>query len=124
MAVRNNDYITWVKSFTGLYILIILEQGQAHGNKIAEVIKGRTLGTVSPNPNALYPLLRAMEERGYVVGNWDNPETRNKRVYSITEQGRAYIPILREKVQERINQAEQKLQILRKDLFDNNEEDR
>jgi PadR family transcriptional regulator PadR len=110
-------YQTWVKMITALYVLDILAQESAHGNKIAEEIKRRTQGTSTPNPNALYPLLRKMEERGYIVGSWDNPDTRNKRVYTITEQGEAYIPALREKVAQRILESQQKLEILYNDLI-------
>jgi PadR family transcriptional regulator PadR len=124
MTVKKNEYKTWVASIIGLYIVTILEEKPAHGNKIAEAVKKRTFGMISPNPNALYPLLRAMEERGYISGNWDNPDTRNKRIYSITEQGVAYIPVLREKVREKLDELEQKIRILRKDLFDCSGEDR
>jgi PadR family transcriptional regulator, regulatory protein PadR len=113
------DYKTWVKMITGLYILDILERSPAHGNKIAEEIKSRTAGTLTSNPNALYPLLRVMEERNYIVGTWDNPDTRNRRVYTITETGVSYIPTLREKVAHRINEMQRKLEILHNDLFRN-----
>ncbi|HWR42660.1 PadR family transcriptional regulator [Sporomusa sp.] len=119
MTSKDNDHQTWVKSIVGLYVLILLEQEPMHGNKIAEEIRNRTKTAISPNPNALYPLLRVMEERGYIAGNWSNPETRNKRVYSITEQGLAYIPALREKVRIRLDESERKLQILREDLLHN-----
>lgn len=117
MPSKENDYKTWIKSIIGLYVLVLLEQEAAHGNKIAEEIRRRTHDTISPNPNALYPLLRAMEERGYITGSWNNPETRNKRVYAITEQGLAFIPVLREKVRARLDELERKIQILRKDLL-------
>lgn len=115
----SEDYKSWVKMITGLYVLSILERGPAHGNKIAEEMKSRTGGTITPNPNALYPLLRRMEEKNYIVGNWDNPDTRNKRVYTITELGLACIPALREKVTQRLKAALKKLEILRKDLLHN-----
>jgi len=100
------DQKTWVKGIMALYILRILERGPAHGNKMAEEIK-----------HLLYPLLRKMEERGYVEGGWDHPEKRSKRIYSITEAGRAFLPELEQRVAGRFSEMELRIHILRKDLF-------
>lgn len=118
MSKKEDHYLTWIKIVTGLYVLVILEQGPMHGHKIACEIKRRTEEHISPNSNALYPLLRIMEERGYVIGSWENPDTRGKRIYSITEEGIAYLPILRAKFQQRLEQAERRLRILRGDLLE------
>lgn len=115
--MQNNDQKTWIKSILALYILKILAVEAAHGNKIAEIIKQRTEQKFTPNSNALYPLLRLMEERGLVTGAWIDPNKRSKRMYSITEVGLAYIPGLQQRVTERINGTEEKIAILRKDLL-------
>lgn len=117
MPTLSDDPKTWVKMITGLYILKILINGPAHGNKIADEIKRRTSQYVMPNPNALYPLLRIMEERGYIVGEWSNPEIRSKRVYTITGTGRESIASSERKVAGRLSEMERKIQILRKDLL-------
>lgn len=118
----SNDPKTLVKIITGLYILKILRNGSAHGNKIAEEIRRRTQNSTTANPNGLYPLLRIMEDRGYIRGEWSNPDTRGKRIYTITESGIANISTLEAKVVERLNELEQKISILRKDLLGNEEE--
>ncbi|HWR08157.1 PadR family transcriptional regulator [Sporomusa sp.] len=119
MLSKDSDYKTWVKSIIGLYVLTLLKKEPIHGNKLAEKIRNRTKSAISPNPNALYPLLRIMEEHGYIAGNWSNPETRNKRVYSITELGLSFLPALQEKVRIKLDESECKLQILREDLLHN-----
>jgi PadR family transcriptional regulator PadR len=116
MTSKTDDYKTWVKIITGLYILKILKNGPAYGNKISEEIKVRTQNLLSPNPNALYPLLRKMEEGGYVIGEWNNPETHSKRIYTITDDGHLLIPILENKVKESFAERERKVAILREDL--------
>jgi len=63
MKSKKDEYKTGVKIITGLYILKIVQNGPAYGNKIAEEIKARTQNSITPNPNALYPLLRKMEGR-------------------------------------------------------------
>lgn len=124
MPGKTEGYQTWVQAITGLYILLILEGGAAHGHKIAGEIKCRTEGTISPNPNALYPQLRMMEERGYITGKWENPDTRGKRIYQLTAEGAACIPHVRAKFQQRLAEAERRLQILRRDLVLSEEGDK
>jgi DNA-binding PadR family transcriptional regulator len=106
-----------MKLALALYILKILQNGPDHGNKLAAEIKLRTQDTVTPNTNALYPLLRGLEERGYIVGEWDSPVTRGKRVYTITAAGVACIPALELAMEKQLKQSEQKIAILRRDLL-------
>ena len=120
MSGGQNDYLSYMRLVLGLYILKILEQGPAHGNKLTEEIKRRTQNAYSPNTNALYPLLRLIEEKGYIVGEWDSPVTRSKRVYTITEAGIARIPALELMLAERLKQLENKITILRSDLLMDN----
>lgn len=115
--MRNNDYLSYMRLVLGLYILKILYQGPAHGNKMAEEIKRRTQNIYTPNTNALYPLLRIMEEKKYIVGEWSSPVTRSKRVYTITEGGVARIPALEAMMEERLQHMEAKVAILRSDLL-------
>lgn len=117
MAANDNDYISYMRLVLGLYILRILQYEPAHGNKIAEEIKRRTQNAYAPNPNALYPLLRKMEEKKYIIGRWDSPDTRGKRIYTITEGGAAIIPDLELTLEERLGKLEWKISILRTDLL-------
>ncbi len=117
MPYQTADPKTWVKIFTALYILKILRNGPAHGNKIADEIKRRTDSHITLNPNFLYPLLRAMEERGCVVGKWNDPDRRARRIYTITEFGLASISELEDKVSKCLDKLENKIRILRQDLL-------
>lgn len=119
MSNSNNDLQSWVRSITALYIFRILSDGPAYGNKIAAEIRSRTTGRLNPNTNALYPLLHIMEERGYIIGKWEKPNTRSKRIYTITAGGIARIPFVEQKVRERLNDMELLVDVLREDLLDN-----
>jgi DNA-binding PadR family transcriptional regulator len=117
MPAKKNNYETLLTLIIGLYILKILQQGATYGNKLANEIKRRTQDAYTPNTNALYPLLRIMEERGYIVGEWDSPVTRGKRIFTITEVGIARIAPLEIMLEERIQGVERRMTILRTDLL-------
>jgi len=53
---------------------------------------------------------------GFITGQWDNPGTRSKRVYTITDAGSSLVPVLENKVKERLMERERKIAILREDL--------
>ena len=37
----------------------------------------------------MYPLLRALEAKGLIEGEWEHPERRSRRFYAITPAGEA-----------------------------------
>ena len=47
---------------------------------------------ISANPNTIYPLLRDLEARGLIEGQWEHPDRRTRRFYSITVGGAKGIP--------------------------------
>ncbi|MBU2699853.1 DNA-binding PadR family transcriptional regulator [Sporomusaceae bacterium BoRhaA] len=116
--IKNKESKTWIKIVTALFILKIVARQSAYGNQIAEEIKRITQQTLQPNPNFLYPLLRTMEEEGYLEGKWENPTTRSKRIYIITPSGRNYVQILQEKVYAKFLEIERRQQAIRKFLFE------
>ena len=72
-----------------LLVLHLIGQGPSYGNQLMERIAGMTEGVLSVNPNTMYPLLRRLEEQGWIEGKWEHPERRTRRYYSVTPEGRA-----------------------------------
>jgi len=75
---------------SGLVALLVLHYvatGPCYGNQLMDRIGALTAGTVSVNPNTMYPLLRSLETRGLVDGVWEDPERRSRRFYRITAAG-------------------------------------
>lgn len=70
-----------------LITLALLDEAPRHGYDIIRALEERTSGTYSPSPGVVYPTLTFLEEAGHAVSA---PEG-NKRVFSITEDGRAYL---------------------------------
>ena len=88
----------WKRLLTATFVLDTLCRESSYGNKIEKEIYARTNKVYRPNPNELYPVLRYMESKGYVVSEWDAPDRRSKRIYSITEKGKQAAEYTREKV--------------------------
>ena len=81
-----------------LLVLHLIAQGPSYGNQLMERIAGMTAGVLSVNPNTMYPLLRQLESRGLIAGEWEHPERRTRRYYSLTDEGRAEYERLVEEV--------------------------
>lgn len=71
-----------------LLVLHLIEGEPAYGNRLIEEIERITEGVISVNPNTIYPLLRQLEADGMIVGDWEHPDRRTRRYYSITAAGR------------------------------------
>jgi PadR family transcriptional regulator, regulatory protein PadR len=81
-----------------LLVLHLISEGPSYGNQLMERIGGMTAGVLSVNPNTMYPMLRQLEARGLIEGQWEHPERRSRRYYGITEDGRAEYERLVEEV--------------------------
>ncbi len=68
-------------------ILHLLQKNPDHGYGLMQRIDALCGGLVSVNTNKIYPLLRRLEERGFVDASWDHPTKRSRRIYRITAQG-------------------------------------
>jgi DNA-binding PadR family transcriptional regulator len=71
-----------------LLVLHLIEREPAYGNRLIEDIEDITNGVISVNPNTIYPLLRDLETRELIEGQWEHPDRRTRRFYSITAAGR------------------------------------
>ena len=81
-----------------LLVLHYISEGPSYGNQLMERISDATAGVLSVNPNTMYPLLRQLEARGLIEGQWGHPERRSRRYYSITGEGRDEYERLHEEV--------------------------
>jgi DNA-binding PadR family transcriptional regulator len=77
-----------------LIVLALLEDGPRHGYDIIKRLEEKSGGLYSPSPGVVYPTLTYLEEAGYTTASSEG----NKRVYAITDAGRAYLGENRETV--------------------------
>lgn len=80
-----------IKSKTVFPVLILhlLKKNPDHGYGLMQRIDGICGGLVAVNTNKIYPLLRRLEERGFLSATWDHPTKRSRRIYHITPEGEA-----------------------------------
>ncbi len=71
-----------------LLVLHLIQREPAYGNGLIEEISDITAGTITVNPNTMYPLLRQLESDGKIRGRWEHPDRRTRRFYEITRAGR------------------------------------
>lgn len=69
-------------------VLHLLVEAPDHRSGLMARIENVCAGLLAVNTNTIYPLLRRLEERGFVVGEWEHPTRRSRRYYRITESGR------------------------------------
>src|SRR3954447_13610395 len=70
-----------------LIALALIAEQPRHGYEIIKVLEDKTAGWYSPSPGIVYPRLTYLEEAGYVTVQADGA----KKLYSITEEGRAHL---------------------------------
>jgi DNA-binding PadR family transcriptional regulator len=69
-------------------ILQLLEEKPRHGYEIIKALEERFGGSYSPSAGTVYPTLTLLEDLGYARVN---VEESGKKIYSITDEGRAYL---------------------------------
>ena len=66
-------------------ILALLADQEMHGYQIIHELEARSGGLWRPSPGSVYPTLQLLEDEGLVASE----ERDGKRVYSLTDEGRA-----------------------------------
>jgi len=70
-----------------LYLLKLLDEQPRHGYEILQLLEERLASTYAPSPGSVYPRLRRLEADGLVT----HAERGGRKVYTVTDAGRAEI---------------------------------
>ena len=68
-------------------LLALLQERPMHGYEMIKVLEEKSGGFYTPSAGSIYPTLQLLEDRGLVTVN----EVEGKKVYSITDGGRAFL---------------------------------
>jgi len=71
------------------FILRVLHDGPMHGYDVARAVERTTGGCCSPTEGTIYPVLREFEAGGFVTAAEEVVQGRQRRVYALTDAGRA-----------------------------------
>jgi PadR family transcriptional regulator PadR len=99
-----------------LYVLQLVAQEPRYGSEIMDLLAEHTNGQWVSNPGAIYPLLTLLEHEGFISGEWEDPEKRTIRVYTITPAGQEEVSRIKTIVLPKVEETIQVLQELLKDL--------
>ena len=100
-----------------LLILHLVREEPAYGNGIMGRIREITAGTMSVSPNTVYPLLRRLEEKGYVEGEWERPDTRSRRFYRITPRGEEKYGEIKGRFEAHLLRVREAIESLHRELY-------
>ena len=70
-----------------LIALSFIAEAPRHGYEIIKLVEEKTADWYSPSPGIVYPTLTYLEEAGYVTASTEG----SKKLYAITDEGRAYL---------------------------------
>jgi DNA-binding PadR family transcriptional regulator len=70
-----------------LVALALIAEAPRHGYEIIKLLEEKTSDWYSPSPGIVYPTLTYLEEAGYVTASIEGA----KKLYTITDEGRAYL---------------------------------
>ncbi|MEN9222247.1 MAG: PadR family transcriptional regulator [Thermostichus sp. BF3_bins_97] len=76
-------------SLSKFFILCVLHYRPMHGYDIAREVERTTHGCCSPTEGTIYPVLRDYEEGGYLTSEIQVVSGRERKVYALTDKGRA-----------------------------------
>ena len=68
-------------------ILDLIQDRPRHGYDIIRELEEQSYGTYKPSPGVVYPTLQMLEDMGYAT----SAEEEGKKVYTITQEGRAFL---------------------------------
>jgi PadR family transcriptional regulator PadR len=69
-------------------LLALLEQRPCHGYDVVTVLREQSNGAFDLPEGTIYPALHRLERSGLIKGQWERGETRRRRVYHVTADGR------------------------------------
>ncbi|HEV2061230.1 MAG TPA: PadR family transcriptional regulator [Solirubrobacteraceae bacterium] len=99
-----------------MLVLHFLGAGPSYGNQLMERVSEVTGGLVAVNPNTMYPLLRSLEGRGLIAGEWEHPERRSRRFYRLTEEGERERERLAEEIAPHLDAVARSVELIRDEI--------
>lgn len=107
----------FTKGLLPIYVLHILNISPTNGNEIAHKIAQRTSDKWKPSTGGIYPILKKLESEGLIIGEWDDPKKKFKKIYFITEEGRTDYLKKKTLLKPRIEEALEVFNLIYNDIY-------
>ncbi len=109
-----------IKSKTVFPVLVLhlLASAPDTGSGLMARIESLCAGLLAVNTNTIYPLLRRLEERGFIIGEWEHPTKRSRRFYRITDAGNARLERIKAGMLPYLDMLAGSIERLRRELYD------
>ncbi len=78
-----------LKGHLDLLLLAAVQARPAHGYAVIEELRRLSGGTFDLPEGTVYPALHRLERAGLLSSRWSDGTGRRRRVYNVTERGRA-----------------------------------
>ena len=106
-TIDNMEFHDLLAGFVRIHILHHAAEGELYGQWLIEELARHGYRI---SPGTLYPMLQAMEERGYLTSREDSDGRlgRRRKVYTATSEGRRGLAVARERLRELIGEVGQK----------------
>jgi len=102
----------WFESGDMKYVILkLLNEKPMHGYEVMKALEEQTQGCYKPSPGTVYPTLQWLEDEGLVRAE----EQDGKKVYHITDQGRAFLEENRSTVEDIFDRVEETIDSLLSD---------
>lgn len=101
----NKDLNQLKKGVLQLVVLKVLSKHKNYGYEIISEIDAQSNGVFKMKEGTLYPILYRLEDKGFIVSEWQTPERREKakKYYAITDIGEKKLKELSESWSEIVN---------------------
>ncbi|QTP61108.1 PadR family transcriptional regulator [Billgrantia antri] len=76
-------------SLSKFFVLSVLHRKPMHGYEVVQAVEKSTKGCCSPSEGTVYPMLNEFEAGGYLSSSAEVVQGRSRKVYALTEKGRA-----------------------------------
>ena len=78
-----------IKGHLDVLLLAVVAEGPVHGYAVVERLRARSGGRFDLPEGTVYPALHRLEADGLLESSWAVVEGRRRRMYELTDRGRA-----------------------------------
>jgi len=106
------------RGHTKLAVLTLLSKASLTGYDIMKEIEERTLGFWRLTSGGVYPILKDLEEKGYIKGARKPTDGRRRKIYEITDEGKKLLKTALQKQQQIAKTMQDLIREYARDILD------